>query len=53
MMNRRIFRTLRRPGGCIQGNKDLKNYIGATKQTASFQEEEGKKHKAEDPIVRK
>ena len=28
-MNRRIFQTLRLPGGCIQGTKGLENYIGA------------------------
>ena len=66
-MNRRIFRTLRLPGGCIQGTKGLENHIGATQQTAPLQEEEedeeeeeeeeeegGKrKHNEEDPIVRK
>jgi hypothetical protein len=53
-MNRRIFRTLRLPGGCIQGTKGLENHIGATQQTAPFQEEEGKrKHNEEDPTVRK
>ena len=53
-MNRRIFRTLRLPGGCIHGTKFLENYIGATQQTTPFQEEEGKrKHNEEDPIVRK
>ena len=56
-MNRRSFRTLRLPGGCIQGTKDLENYIGATQQTAPSQEEEeeeeeGKKHNEEGPIVR-
>jgi len=51
-MNRRIFRTLRLPGGCIQGTKDLENYIGATQQTTPFQEEEEGKNNEEDPIVR-
>ena len=39
-MNRRIFRTLRFPGECIQGTKDLENYIGASQQMAPSQEEE-------------
>ena len=52
-MNRRSFRTLRLPGGCIQGTKGLGEYMGATQQTAPFQEGEGKrKHKEEDPKVR-
>ena len=52
-MNRRSFRTLRLPGGRIQGTKGLENYIGATQQTAPFQEEEGKrKHNEEDPTIR-
>ena len=62
-MNRRIFRKLRLPDGCIQGTKDLENYIGATQQTAPSQEEEEEekkeeeeeereKHSEEDPIGR-
>jgi hypothetical protein len=39
-MSRRSFRTLRLPDGCIQGTKDLENYIGATQQAAPFQEKE-------------
>ena len=61
-MNRSSFRTLRLPGGGIQGTKGLENYIGATQQMAPFlekeeeeeEEEEKKKekHNEEDPIVR-
>jgi hypothetical protein len=39
-MNRRGFRTLRLPGGCIQGTKGNENYIGVTQQTALSREEE-------------
>jgi len=39
-MNKRIFRKLQLPGGCIQDTKDLENYIGASQQTAPSQEEE-------------
>ena len=55
-MNRRSFRTLRLPGGCIRGTKDLENYIGATQQTAPPQEEEQEQEDEEedddDPIGR-
>jgi hypothetical protein len=46
-MNRRSFRTLRLPGGCIQDTKYLENYIGATQQTAPSQEEEKEEEKKE------
>ena len=47
-MNRRSFRTLWLPGGCIQGTKDLKNYIGATQQKAPSQEEEEEEKEEEE-----
>jgi hypothetical protein len=46
-MNRRIFRTLRLPGGCIHGTKFLENYIGATQETAPFQEKEEEEEEEE------
>jgi len=54
-MNRRIFQTLRLPGGCIQSTKGLEKYTGATQRTAPFEEEEEGKRKRnkEDTIVRK